>query len=426
MKILHVIGTLSPRDGGPPEVTRQLARSYVESGDTLEVVCQDPPGAPYLRDVPCTVHALGQRWIGRYGFSPRLWKWLHENARRFDCIVRQGIWGFPDIAVRSACRKAGIPYGIFPHGALDPWFNQQYPLKHFKKMLYWPIQSHVLRDARAVFFTCDLEAELAATSFHPHTWKSIVFPYGICAPRDDAAQSVELFYRTYPSLLKRRFLLLLARIHEKKGCDLLLRAFARVAAAEPDLDLMIAGPDAQGRQSGLERMAQELGITSRVHWPGILGNDLKWGALRAAEAFILPSHQENFGIAIVESLAAGRPVLITNKVNIWREIENGKAGLIDEDTLEGVERLLRGWLALTPKERDAMSARAYPLFTNRFSLRCCAQTIHSVLGTKDLTKRSFASASLADADWQPATGIYRADRSYVEIERKDEEVPSPR
>jgi glycosyltransferase involved in cell wall biosynthesis len=397
MKILHVIGTLSPQDGGPPEMARQLARCYMESGDTVEIVSQDPPDAPYLRDVPCTVHALGQRWMGKFSFSPRLWHWLHQNVGRFDCVVRQGIWSFPEIAIRSACHKADVPYGVFAHGALDPWFNQNYPLKYLKKLLYWPIQHGVLHDAQAVFFTCEREAELAATSFASHNWNSFVFPYGIRPPQDNAQHSVEAFYQTQPALRNRRFLLLLARIHEKKGCDLLLRAFARIAAQAPNLDLVIAGPDKHGLQAGLKRMARDLNIAARVHWPGAIAHELKWGALRAAEAFILPSHQENFGIAIVESLAVGRPVLITDKVNIWREIMDGEAGLVEADTQEGIERLLRRWLALSPAERGAMSARAYPLYNSRFCLKNSAQAIHRALGAKMLRSHAFASAALTEA-----------------------------
>ncbi len=378
MKVLHVIGSLSPREGGPPEVTRQLARSYAECGDTMEVLCQDPPGSLFLNDVPCPVHALGQRLIGRYGLSPKLWSWLARNVSRFDAIVMQGIWTFPGVAVRATARKAGVPYGIFPHGALDPWFNKKYPVKHFKKLLYWPIQYPVLRDAKAVFFTSKLEPDLAKTSFAPNEWNTVIFPNGIYEPASDPAETIETFYESSPSLRRRRYFLYLARIHEKKGCDLLLKAFARIATTETDLDLVIAGPDQDGYKAILQRMTKDLGLKERIVWPGIIADDLKWGALRAAEAFILPSHQENFGIAVVESLAAHRPVLISNQVNIWPDIENAQVGLVDDDTLEGTERLMRKWLAMPQVERDAMSARTYPFFLSRYSMKNGARAINAV------------------------------------------------
>jgi glycosyltransferase involved in cell wall biosynthesis len=289
-----------------------------------------------------------------------------------------GLWVFPDIAVRSAALRAGVPYAVFAHGALDPWFNTRYPLKHLKKRLYWPLQYRVLRDARAVLFTTPVERDLAVTSFKPNQWNSLPVPYGIGEPQGDPAAQVELFYRQIPSLRSRRFLLFMSRLHAKKGCDLLIEAFARVAAEHPDLDLVVAGPDRDGSQASLRRICAEKGIAARVFWPGMIRGDLKWGALRAADAFILPSHQENFGIAVVESLAAGRPVLTTNKVNIWREIQQDGAALIEDDTLEGTERLLRRWLQLPPAEREAMAARARPCFTARYSMKETAIVIRDL------------------------------------------------
>jgi glycosyltransferase involved in cell wall biosynthesis len=382
MNVLHVIGSLSPREGGPPEVTRQLARSYLEGGDSMEVVCQDPPGSPFLKNMPCPVHALGQRLMGRYGLSPRLWFWLQKNVHRFDAVVMQGIWTFPGVAVRVAARKAGVPYGVFPHGALDPWFNRTYPFKHLKKRVYWPIQYSVLRDAKAVFFTSKLEPELAKTSFTPNSWNTVIFPNGIYEPGSDPAATIETFYREYPLLRGRRYFLYLARIQEKKGCDLALQAFARIAPSMPDLDLVIAGPDQDGYGASLQRMAKNLGLAERLVWPGIIANDLKWGALRAAEAFILPSHQENFGIAVVESLAASRPVLSSNQVNIWPEILSAGVGLVEDDTLEGTERLMRRWLDLPEAEREAMSARTYPFFLRQYSMKNGARAINEVFGQK--------------------------------------------
>jgi glycosyltransferase involved in cell wall biosynthesis len=392
--ILHVIGSLSPADGGPPEVIRQLARAYPQIGDSLEVVTLDPPDAPFLQGFPCPIHALGPASLGRYCLSPRLVRWLRANANRFDGIVMQGIWTFPGIAVRLAAHRAGKPYCIFPHGALDPWFNKKYPLKHLKKFVYWPIQYPVLRDARAVIFTSAPEPALARKSFSPNDWNAVVFPNGVQDPDGDPASDVETFYRSLPALRDRRFLLFLGRIHEKKGCDLLVQAFARVASLQPDLDVVIAGPDQVGWQAKLERMAAQLGIASRIHWPGMIASQQKWGALRAAEAFILPSHQENFGMSVVESLAAGRPVLISDQVNIWPQIESDHVGLVDNDTLEGTERLLRRWLAMQEVERAAMAARTRATFLRRYSLRESVDIINGIFARAKAEKIAQDSLSV--------------------------------
>jgi glycosyltransferase involved in cell wall biosynthesis len=384
---------------------RQLVEAYIEVGEGIEVVCGDNPDETFLTSIACPVHALGPSYLGRFGFSPRLWTWLHRNAHRFDGIVMNGIWTFPDLAVRSAARRAQKPYGIFAHGALDPWFNRTYPLKHLKKILYWPFQYAVLRDARAVFFTSGTERDLAKTSFRPNRWNSVVVPIGINDPeerrkkpevsradgverrklhRGDPAEQIAAFYSMLPELRGRPYLLFLGRIHEKKGCDLLLRAFARTAASHPEADLVIAGPDQAGLKLRLQRMAEKLGIASRVHWPGMIGGDIKWGALRASDAFVLPSHQENFGVAVIESLAVGRPVLISNQVNIWPDIEADGVGLVEEDTLEGTERLLRRWFNLPPAERAAMATRARASFIKRYAMKRAAVVINRQFSPSEL------------------------------------------
>jgi len=381
LHILHVIGTLSPAAGGPPESMRQLVDAYIEVGAGIELACLDKPGERFLEGIACPVHALGPSLLGRYGLSPRLWRWLNGNAHRFDAMVMNGIWTFPGVAVRLAARRAQRPYGIFTHGMLDPWFNRRYPLKHLKKLLYWPVQHAVLHDAEAVFFITEAERDLAKTSFRPSNWTSVVVPYGINDPEErggEATEQIEAFYRRLPELRGRRYLLFLARIHEKKGCDLLLQAFARTADSVPEVDLVIAGPDQQGMQAELQRLAERLGIAARVHWPGLIGGDLKWGAIRACDAFVLPSHQENFGTAVVESLAVGRPVLISNQVNIWAAIESDGVGLVNDDTLEGTERLLRRWFDLPAAERDAMAARARASFIARFAMNRAAVAINNV------------------------------------------------
>lgn len=372
--MLHVINSLDPAEGGPPHAVRHIARAYRQIGVSVEVACLDEPGATFLNDIDFPVHPLGPR-LGRFAFSRQLGQWLRQNSARFDGVVMHGVWSWPGLAVRKAALRAGKPYGIFPHGALDPWFNRQYPLKQLKKRAFWPLQYRVLRDARYVFFTSELERDLAATSFRPSSWNSRVVPYGAGEPEGEPTALIEAWFQRQPELRSRRYLLFLGRLHEKKGCDLLLRAFAAVAASAPELHLVMAGPDQAGWQATLEQMARDLGISSRVHWPGMVTGDAKWGALLAAEAFILPSHQENFGIAVAESLAAGRPVLISNQVNIWPEVQNDGVGLVDDDTQEGTERLLQRWLRLSPNEQAAMAERCRPVYRQRYSLVRTAEEV---------------------------------------------------
>ena len=376
-RILHVISSLRPEDGGPPESVRQMARNYLLLGDEVEVATLDRPGAPFLSGLQFPVHALGPGST-RYGLSRRLLHWLSGNIRRFDLVVINGVWLFHAVAVWREAMAARVPYVVFTHGALDVFFRYRYPAKHVKKMLYWPLQYTILRQARAVLFTSEAERDLAAASFWPNHWTSRVVPYGTNKPGGDRDEQRSAFYDRLPQLRERRFLLFLSRLHEKKGCDLLIQAFAALAAAHPDVDLVIAGPDPVGLGGRLSAQVQSLGLGDRVFWPGMLAGDAKFGAFAAAEAFILPSHQENFGIVVAEALACGTPVLISDQVNIWRDIVEDRVGLVEADTLEGTARLLTRWLALSPVERAEMAARAADTFDARYSMRRTAEAIHAL------------------------------------------------
>ena len=377
MRLLHVIQGLSPAHGGPPENLRQLAFAFKEIGVDVEVLSLDVPGAAYLDRYPFQVVAMGPARF-TYGYNRRLLQWLRAHAGSYDGVVVEGVWQYNGVAVRAAARGR-VPYLVFTHGMLDPWFQQTYPFKHLKKYLYWfAAQYSVLHDAFRVVFTTDQERELATKSFWPHTWRSVVVPLGTNRPGGDPTQQKEAFYAACPDARGRRFLLFLGRIHRKKGCDLLIEAFARVAELDPGMDIVVAGPDQVALQAKLVHLAAERGVGNRVHWPGMLQGDAKWGAFYAAEAFVLPSHQENFGIAIAEAIACSKPVLISNKVNIWHYVTEDGVGLVDEDTVEGTERMLRSWFMMSEADKQAMSARTEASFDRRFSMRNCALALRAI------------------------------------------------
>jgi glycosyltransferase involved in cell wall biosynthesis len=144
---------------------------------------------------------------------------------------------------------------------------------------------------------------------------------------------------------------------------------------------MIAGPCAHAEYlAALKQLAGKCEAISSgsVSFPGMLSGDLKWGTLRRAEVFVLPSHQENFGIAVVEAMACGTPVLISRPVNIWREIESSGAGLVDDDTESGCLRLLERWLDLPQAEKETMAAKAVASFKQYFEI---SQTAVSLVDT---------------------------------------------
>ena len=198
-------------------------------------------------------------------------------------------------------------------------------------------------------------------------------------PAGDSERQQSVFFARHPQLRNKRIILFLGRIHAKKGCDLLIKAFAKVIGSDPVWHLVFAGPDQVGWQAELTALAREAGISESITWTGMLSGDMKYGALRAAEVFALPSHQENFGIVVAESLACGTPVLISNKVNIWREVYGDGAGLVDDDDLSGTCSLLESWLSLPAQQKKRMSELALDCFRRRFDVRESAASLIRIL-----------------------------------------------
>ncbi|MEB3980330.1 glycosyltransferase [Mycobacterium sp. 663a-19] len=372
MRLLQVAGTLDPAYGGPCVVVNQLTRSLIDLGHSVDVITLDPPSAPWLTDLPGSPRAFGPG-LGKYGYTRHLRPWLQRHAPGYDAVTVHGIWQYQSQAVRAACRKAGVPYFLFVHGALDPWFRERYPGKHAKKALYWRLFEHrTLRDARAVLYTCEEERRLARTAFTPYHAREAIVGLGIEEPHGNPALQREAFLSANPHLRDKRLLLFLGRLHPKKGCDLLIEAFSRVCDRDESLHLVVAGPDESGSEAGLRALAESRGVTGRITWTGMLNGDAKWGAYRAADAFVLPSHSENFGVVVAEALACGLPVLISDKVNIWREIERCGAGLVDGDTVAGAASLLNRWMDLSDAGRAEMRRRARACFLENFEARGAA------------------------------------------------------
>lgn len=379
MKILHVISSVDPKGGGPIEGVNLLSSMYGELGVEVAILSLDSPDAEWVKNSKNTVYALGPS-LALYGYSSRLVPWLKAHAHEYDALIVNGLWQYIGFAVWRALACTATPYYVFTHGMLDPWFKHTYPLKHLKKWLYWPwAEYRVLRDARRVIFTCEDERLLARESFWLYKVKEAVTSYGVCDPPANGDELATRFLAQYPQLQGKRIALYLSRIHVKKGCDLLIEAFAKVTQQDEDLHLVMAGPDQLGWVPKLQMQAEALGIAHRITWPGMLQGEMKWGAFYAAEVFCLPSHQENFGLVVAEALACGKPVLISNKVNIWREIEADGAGLVVNDTLEGAINNFERWLGMSTQDFSAMQARTRPCFARRFHVQHAAERLLEII-----------------------------------------------
>ena len=382
LKILQLVHTLDPSVGGVAAAVLALSRGLARRGHKLDVVVLDEPDvvaavADRGPEVNITVHALGSG-LTSYRYSRTLWPWLRQHGGDYDRVIVNGIWQYLSFAAWRRYAGSSVPYYVFPHGMLDPWFKETFPLKHLKKWLYWPwAEYRVLRDAAAVIFTSEEERFQARKSFWLYRCREKVSPLGVEAPPISSNAKSEFLSR-YPQLQNSRNFLFLGRLHPKKGCDILLEAFARFRSND-SISLILAGPDQVGWESDLRRQVTRLNLTNRVVFTGMLEGSMKQGAFASAEAFVLPSHQENFGISVVEALAVSVPVFISNRVNIWREIEADRAGYVESDDLAGTTRLLQRWIDTAPAEREMIRQNARRCFEQRFEINRAVDSLLQIL-----------------------------------------------
>lgn len=391
IKILHIISSANPKTGGPIQGIRNYEKALYDLGVQRDLVCFENMDAVLGWDFPQTLNVigLGDSKTG-WQYNKALVPWLESNATKYDGIILNGMWSYHTYATikvinRLRNKSISVPkVYLMPHGMLDPWFQRDKTrrLKALRNYFYWHlIEKNVVNAVDGLLFTCEEELLLAKTTFTGYKpKKEYNIGYGIVAPPPCSSAMVDCFYEQFNINKQKPYLLFLSRIHPKKGVDLLLEAYFKLLSKNQSNyelpQLVIAG---SGLETDFGKQLEEY-VTSRpvlqekVHFVGHLGGDLKWGALYGCQAFILPSHQENFGIAIAEALACSKAVLITNKVNIFREIEKGKGGFVDLDSVDGTYRSLSNWLSLSNKDKDEMGSNAYAVYQQHFNIENAAKT----------------------------------------------------
>ena len=380
MKILRVISSMHPSKGGPCQGIRNAIPYFREAGITSEVVCMDDSDSNYPIVDDFTIYKVGNGKTS-YQYQPKLLKWLENNILNYDFVIVHGLWQYHNLAVYKTIKllrkqnQKTPKVIIMPHGMLDPYFQKatDRKWKALRNEIVWTfIEKKCINKADAVFFTCEEEMRLAATTFKSYNPKKVFnVGYGIQLPPEDDINFREAFYKRCPAVENQKYLLFLSRIHEKKGVDLLINAYNELFQENQDLpDLVIAGPIISNYA---EEMIQLASNNPKIHFPGMLTSSAKWGAFYNCEAYLLPSHQENFGIAIVEAMACKKPVLVTKNVNIWSEIQEGSGGwIIDLEEKNTLKKALSDIITKPEESLLTMGYKAFETYQNNFDVKACA------------------------------------------------------
>jgi glycosyltransferase involved in cell wall biosynthesis len=396
LKILHIISGASPETGGPIQGIRNYEEALFNLGVHRDLVCFENPEAIKGWDFPSSLNviALGESKTG-WQYNKKFVPWLEANVIKYDHIIMDGMWSYRTygtIKVINKLRRKSLSVPkvyLMPHGMLDPWFQKDKTrrLKAIRNYFYWHlIEKNVVNSVDGLLFTCQEELLLARTTFPGYKpKKEYNIGFGIVAPLKASSTIIDGFYEQFNISKEKPYLLFLSRIHPKKGLDLLLKAYVDLLSKSDAIEgipqLIIAGSGTEteyGKQLAEYVTAHPM-LQEKVQFVGHLGGDLKWGAIHGCEAFVLPSHQENFGIAIAEALACSKAVLITNKVNIFREIKNGGGGFIEEDTIAGTVRNLNNWLSLSSEEKEKMEKNAYSVYQQHFTVENVANTFFQTM-----------------------------------------------
>jgi glycosyltransferase involved in cell wall biosynthesis len=317
MRILHVIATLDAASGGSAAACIEMADALARRGHQVDIMTTDfsataPGQLPrHTQPLACRILTYPVTFPRAWKYSPALAHALAEHAQDYDLLVIHSLHLFHNLAAPRAARRAGRPYIVAPHGLLDPYIRSRSRLKKLPMDLLY--QNRALREAAAVHYT-SLEEKRISQPFVGDV-PGITIPLGVAL----AAAN--------PGERKASRILFLSRLHEKKGLDLLIPAFAKVKAKLPDAELVVAGPD-DGALGSTRTLAARHGVAGSVSFPGMLQGTAKDAAFAEASLFVLPSYSENFGIALAEAMAAGVPVVTTDMVNIHDDVRAANAGLV--------------------------------------------------------------------------------------------------
>lgn len=327
MKILHVAPSLSLETGGPARAVLGFSGALARRAEKVSVFSTDDgfeTGTRTPRAEPgVNVETFRRLWPRRYFYSPDLGRRLRAEVRNFDVVHVHGLWLYPTLAACEACRQRKVPYIVRPCGMLD-----RYSLSHhvLRKKLYGRLIERKNLDAAAAVHFTTLEEKSRSAAFGLKS-PSVVIPLGL-EVSDGAALPGGAFRSQFPEIGQRKIVLYLGRLSFKKGLDLLVEAFSELATEMPDVHWVIAGSDQENYGGKLRKWIRQKQIENRVTMIGFVEGAQKKALLRDSDVFCLPSHQENFGLAVAEAMAAGLPVVVSDQVNLHGEIHAAQAGLV--------------------------------------------------------------------------------------------------
>ena len=366
-KILRIISSIDPEFGGPSKTAIETSLALCNQGFKVDIITSDPKNSNFYKSKKIKIINKGPR-IGKYDFNINLFFWLLKHRHKYDFFIIEGMWQFNTLLARILLKNK---YFVFVHGTIDPWFGKENFFKVLKKKIYWFLfEKKNLIESNSVLFTANKEKRLFKNTFvNTLGIKGNVIDFGIIKPKIDKKKALKSFYKVFPELKNKNFLLFLGRYHEKKGCEILIKSIFKLNKKKIRIFLLLAGPMKKTKyENYLFSLIKKFHLENQIIMSDALYDDKKWGAILASQAMVLSSYTENFGISLAESLCCSRPVLTTNRVNIYDEIKKFQSGLISNPNVKNFSKILKKHYFLNSNQRKKMRTNALICFNNKFNL----------------------------------------------------------
>ena len=328
---------------------------HIETGKWLDI------NGVQVKYFPFYVKQIGKSFT----FSPGLFFALFHEVKKCDLVHITGVWNFPIISASLVSNINSKPYIISPRGML---YKETFMMgnKYMKRIYYDFLIKYYLNRASAIHFTSEDERS-STLSYLKLNRPALVIPNGIDLTSYKTLPNKSLFKNKYNILSNQKYILFLGRISKKKGLDILITAFEDLVKVDSDLLLVIAGPDTEDYKKELDYLLEIRGLTNKVLFTGLLSGGDKHSAIVDSEMLVLPSYSENFGMVVIEAMACGTPVVISNKVGIAKEVQEYNAGIVTEISASDLAGNIRKLLS-NPGLRDTLARNGKRMVTENYDI----------------------------------------------------------
>jgi glycosyltransferase involved in cell wall biosynthesis len=374
LRVASIVDTLDLRTGGPAKTVidqniffntvKKYNAKIIELDNTKNIdpnVKKDIKLISLNKDFFANLKFFG---IHRYGLNIKLLFWLLKNKNKYDIFIIHGLWHFKNLLARLIIKKK---YYVFLHGSLNPYEKKSF-FKNIKKKIYWYfVERKNLIYSKGLLFTSAQEKVISNNTFvKTNNLKKILTDYAITIQKYNKSFDSNIFFKTYPFLKNKEYYLFLGRLDAKKGCDILIRSIHSLKNKFKSY-LVIAGDYDNDIGKELKKLVSILDLEKRVYFCGHIDKNIKSGALVNSKAMVLCSHDENYGISLIESLAYQKPVLTTYKVATYKKILAYEAGYVSRDDTKSFAKILNKFENLNLKRRKEMSKNAFNCFNENFN-----------------------------------------------------------